>query len=135
MHRHLLEVRTAGRGLWDITGPIQAQVRTSGLTDGLCHLFCQHTSASLTIQENADPDVLRDLDGWMTRTVRDGDPAFRHRDEGDDDMSAHVRTALTHTSLTVPVMGGRLGLGTWQAVYLFEHRTAPHTRKVVISVV
>ena len=133
MLQQTLTIETPGRGLHDITGQVVGAVTGSGIRTGLCHLFVQHTSASLTIQENADPDVLVDLNAWFTRAVVDGDALFRHRDEGPDDMSAHVRSALTATSLTVPIVDGRLGLGTWQAVYLFEHRTRPHRRRVVVT--
>lgn len=134
MHRHTLSVRTPGRGLHDITEQVAAFVRETEVAIGLCHLFCRHTSASLTIQENADPDVLRDLETWMGGAVEDGDRRFRHRDEGPDDMSGHVRTVLTATSLTIPVQDGWLMLGTWQGLYLWEHRTSPHTRQVVLTV-
>jgi secondary thiamine-phosphate synthase enzyme len=109
-------------------------VGRSGVRTGLCHLFLQHTSASLVIQENADPDVLRDLEDWLGRLAPDGDPRYRHADEGPDDMSAHLRSTVTASSLTVPVVDGRLGLGTWQAIYLAEHRTAPHRRRLVVTV-
>ena len=134
MHRQTLLLRTPGRGLHDITAEISAIVGEAGPDIGLCHLFCRHTSAALTIQENADPDVLRDLETWMAGAVQDGDARFLHRDEGPDDMSAHVRTVLTSTSLTVPVERGRLLLGTWQGIYLWEHRTGPHRRSVVVTV-
>lgn len=134
MHQRVLELDTPGRGLHDITARVAEVVAGSPVAAGLCHLFVQHTSASLTIQENADPAVLTDLDGWFSRAVRDGDPEFRHREEGPDDMSAHVRSALTATSLCVPVVDGRLALGTWQAIYLFEHRTRPYRRRVVVTV-
>ena len=134
MHRETLALRTPGRGLHDITGRVAAVVRASGAAHGQCYLFCRHTSASLTIQENADPDVLTDLEAWMSGAVVDGDPRFRHRDEGPDDMSAHVRTVLTYVSLTIPVADGALMLGDWQAIYLWEHRTAPHQRQVVVTV-
>jgi len=122
------------RGLYDVTREIDGVVSQSGATTGLCHVFLQHTSASLVIQENADPSVRRDLEDWMARAVVDGDPRFEHRSEGPDDMSAHVRTAITHTDLTIPVTGGRLALGTWQGVYLYEHRARSHRRRLVITV-
>lgn len=125
----LITVRTPGRGLHDITPLVAREV--SG--DGLVHLFLQHTSASLVISENADPDVLRDMDDWFTKHVPDGDPAYRHADEGPDDMPSHIRAALTQPSLLVPVRGGRLALGTWQAIYLFEHRTRPHERRILLT--
>ena len=105
-----------------------------GPDDGLCHLFVHHTSASLIIQENADPDVRRDLEAYFARLVPDGDPLFLHTEEGPDDMSAHIRSVLTATQLTIPVTRGRLDLGTWQGVYLWEHRTAPHQRRVTVTV-
>jgi secondary thiamine-phosphate synthase enzyme len=134
MHQRVHEVVTEGRGLYDLTAGLSEQVAACGVVTGLCHVFVQHTSASVIIQENADPAVQVDLGAWFARLVQDGDPLFTHTDEGPDDMSAHVRSALTATTLCVPVMNGRLGLGTWQAVYLFEHRTAPHRRRVVATV-
>ncbi|MCO4743276.1 MAG: secondary thiamine-phosphate synthase enzyme YjbQ [Proteobacteria bacterium] len=134
MHQQIATVQTPGRGLVDITASIGEIVAESGVQTGLAHVFILHTSASLTIQENADGDVLSDLNDWFGRTVTDGDPRYRHTDEGPDDMSGHIRTALTDTTLTVPVRDGKLLLGTWQAVYLFEHRTRPYTRRVAITV-
>lgn len=134
MFQETVTLPESQRGLHDVTRAVADVVARSGVRAGLCHLFLQHTSASLLVQENADPDVLRDLEDWFARAVVDGDPRFRHRDEGPDDMSGHIRTALTHTSLTVPVTDGRLALGTWQAIYLYEHRTAPHRRRLVVSV-
>ena len=134
MHRATLTVRTPGRGLHDMTEAVAREVAASGVRDGLVHLFLQHTSASLLVQENADADVLHDLDAWFTRAVPDGDPRYRHDAEGPDDMPSHIRAALTATSLTLPVVAGALALGTWQAVYLYEHRHAPHTRRVVVTV-
>ncbi|MBT3219006.1 MAG: YjbQ family protein [Proteobacteria bacterium] len=128
-------VETRKRGASDITSEIAAAVHSMGVDDGLAHLFLQHTSASLIIQENADPSVLSDLEDWLVRHVPDGDPRYRHSQEGPDDMSAHIKTMLTATSLTVPIEGGRLALGTWQGIYLFEHRTQSHRRRVVVSVV
>lgn len=127
-------VDTPGRDLYDVTARIAEVVGKSGVQTGLCHLFLQHTSASLLVQENADPDVLRDLLDWFARAAPDGDPRYRHVDEGPDDMSGHIRSALTQTSITLPIDGGRLALGTWQAVYLFEHRTRPHVRRIVVTV-
>ncbi|TNE87729.1 MAG: YjbQ family protein [Deltaproteobacteria bacterium] len=134
MHQEILTVSTPGRGLVDFTADIRRVVRDSGVATGIAHVFVLHTSASLTVQENADPDVLFDLNGWFTRTVEDGDRHFRHTEEGPDDMSAHVRASLTDTSLSLPVRDGSLLLGTWQAVYLFEHRTRPYERRVVVTV-
>jgi len=134
MHRETLEIRTPGRRLIEITSEIQAIVRRAGIEQGLCNVFIRHTSASLLITENADPDVLRDLETWMSGAVRDGDPRFRHTAEGPDDMSAHVRSLLTETSLTIPIAEGRPALGTWQGIFLWEHRNNPHPRTLLISV-
>jgi secondary thiamine-phosphate synthase enzyme len=129
-----LSVRTRGRGFYEITRDVQARVQQTGFTTGLCTLHLQHTSASLLIQENADPDVRRDFDRFFARLVPDGDPLFVHTMEGDDDMPAHIRTALTAVNLSIPIAQGRLALGTWQGIYVWEHRTAPHTRHVVVHV-
>lgn len=129
-----IEVRTRGRGTVDITREVEDRVRRAGVRTGLCHVFVQHTSASLAISENADPDVRRDLETVMARLAPDGDPAYRHDAEGDDDMAAHVRSILTQTALSVPVAGGRCALGTWQGIYLWEHRTAPHSRRVLVTI-
>lgn len=134
MVQRTIEHQGAGRGLYNLTRQIAAVVEDSGVRTGLCHVFLQHTSASLILQENADPDVLRDLEDWFARAVQDGDPRYRHDAEGPDDMSAHIRAALTQPSLTIPVTGGRLALGTWQGIFLFEHRTAPHLRRLVVTV-
>ena len=134
MIQQTLVVPTPGRGLVDITAQVLGVVSGSGVQTGLCHVFLQHTSASLVIQENADPDVLHDLNAWFERAVTDGDPSYLHDAEGPDDMSGHIRAALTASALTIPIVDGRLGLGTWQGVYLFEHRTFPHRRSLVITV-
>lgn len=134
MHRHALEVRTHGRGTTEITREIDSVVAASGVRDGLCHVFVHHTSASVILCENADPAVRRDLETFLARLAPDGDPMFEHDDEGPDDMPAHVRTILTQVSLTLPVAGGRCDLGTWQGVYLWEHRRAAHTRRITITV-
>ena len=133
-HQQRLRVRTEGRGSQDITGAVNAAVRDSGVHTGLCHVFVQHPSCSLTITENADPDVRRDLETVMARLAPDGDPAWRHDLEGPDDMAAHVRSVLTDTGLSVPVGEGRLLLGTWQGIFLWEHRHHGATRSVVITV-
>jgi secondary thiamine-phosphate synthase enzyme len=133
-YQSTLEIATAGRGTRDITADVAEAVAASGLRCGLAHVFVQHTSCSLAITENADPDVRRDLETILARLVPDGDPAYRHDAEGPDDMAAHARSLLTATGLTVPVGGGRLLLGTWQGIYLWEHRTAPHRRRVVVTV-
>lgn len=127
-----VSVRTPGRGLIDITRTVQAWVDEAGLQNGLLTAFIRHTSASLLIQENADPDVRGDLDRFFARLVPDGDALFRHRDEGDDDMPAHVRAALTAVQVSIPLVHGRLALGTWQGLYLWEHRTQGHRREVVL---
>ena len=134
MHQETLRIATAGRNLHDITARVAEVVASSGVDVGLAHVFIEHTSASLIIQENADPDVRVDLNAFFARLVPDGDPLYRHVDEGPDDMSAHVRSVLTATSLTIPVRHGSLGLGTWQSLYLWEHRTSPHTRRVTVTV-
>lgn len=127
-----IDVPTTGRGLFDATGKIAAWLKQQGARDGLCTLFLQHTSASLVVQENADPDVRADLERFFAQLVPDGDPRFAHDAEGPDDMPAHVRAALTATSLSVPVVGGKLQLGTWQAIYVYEHRLAPHRRALAL---
>jgi secondary thiamine-phosphate synthase enzyme len=130
--RGSLEIQTAGRGLVAITRDVATFVRSVQARDGLCTIFIQHTSASLVIQENADPDVLGDLERFFARLVPDGDAIFAHTAEGPDDMPSHVRAALTQTHLSIPVAGGHLALGTWQGIYLYEHRRAPHRRNVVL---
>ena len=133
--RTALEIKTPGRGMLEITSELRALVRKSGIREGTCLVFVRHTSASLVIQENADPSARRDLEAFFDRLVPDGDPAFGHSAEGPDDMPAHIRAALTHTSETFIVTGGELLLGTWQGVFLFEHRHRSHRRvlDVVIS--
>ena len=133
-YQNKLTFATRGRGTTSITGAIREQVHLSGVTTGLCHVFLQHTSASLLLCENADPDVRTDLERYMARLVTDGDPIFEHTDEGPDDMSAHIRTMLSGSDLTLPVSNGRCDLGTWQGVYLWEHRTAGHRRRLVVTV-
>ena len=133
-HQRTLELATRGRGFSDVTREVAAVVAESDVETGLCHVFCAHTSASLVIQENADPDVLDDLEGWLARVAPDGDARYAHSAEGPDDMAAHLRTALTRTSEAIPVVGGRLALGTWQGLYLAEHRTSPHRRRLVVHV-
>ncbi len=128
-----LSVSTRGRGTYDITAEIARLVRGSGLHTGLCHCFLQHTSASLILCENADPSVRRDLESFLGRLVPDGDPRFEHADEGPDDMPAHLRTILTKTDLTLPISDGRLALGTWQGIYLYEHRTRSHGRRILLT--
>lgn len=129
-----LQFLTQGRASCDITRDVAAVVAASGVRCGLVNVFVQHTSCSLLLTENADPDVRRDLETIIGRLAPDGDPAYRHHDEGPDDMSAHARSMLTDTGLTIPVGAGRMLLGTWQAIYLWEHRSAPHQRRVVVTV-
>ena len=129
-----LEIRTQGRGTYDLSPEVQRAVRNSGIRSGLCHVFIRHTSASLILCENADPSVMTDLETFMSRQVPDGDPMFTHTAEGPDDMPAHIRSILTHSDLNIPVRDGRCALGTWQGIYLWEHRNAPHTRHVILTV-
>lgn len=126
-------VETSGRGSYDLTDKIRAAVRESGIATGLCHVFLRHTSASLMLCENADPAVLLDLEKFMSRLVPDGDPMFSHTAEGPDDMPAHVRSVLTHNDLTVPIRNSKLDLGTWQGIYLWEHRFAAHRRSITLT--
>ena len=133
-HQSILAFSTSGRGTRDITPAVAGVVAASGVQCGLAHVFVQHTSCSLTITENADPDVRRDLDTIIGRLAPDGDPAYRHDLEGPDDMAAHARSVLTDTALTIPVGNGRMLLGTWQGIFLWEHRTAPQRRSVVVTV-
>jgi len=125
-----LTVRTRGRGFYDLTDDVSAWIARRGFRDGLLTLHLRHTSASLLIQENADPTVRRDLEAFFFRLIPDGDPLYEHTTEGEDDMPAHVRTALTAVNLGIPVQAGRMALGTWQAIYLWEHRRASHSRQV-----
>ncbi len=130
-----LTIHTNGRGFTNFTRELQSWIAEQGIQTGVVTLFVQHTSCSLMIQENADPDVLTDMEMFMNKLIQDGDPDFLHRDEGDDDMSAHIRMALTNVSLNIPVSQGRAALGIWQAVYLYEHRYAPMQRKVLLHIV
>ncbi len=133
-YQTILSFSTPGRGTRNITDAVAQAVTKSGVQAGIVHVFVQHTSCSLTITENADPDVRRDLDTVLARLAPDGDPAYRHDLEGPDDMAAHARSVLTGTGLTVPVGAGRLLLGTWQGIYLWEHRTGAQERRVVVTV-
>ena len=133
-YQSTLTIATPGRGTRDISDAVAKVVAASGVQCGVAHVFVQHTSCSLTITENADPDVRRDLDTILQRLAPDGDPAYRHDTEGPDDMAAHARSVLTDTSLSVPVGGARLLLGTWQGIFLWEHRTAPQHRTLVVTV-
>jgi secondary thiamine-phosphate synthase enzyme len=129
-----LSLRPAGPGLHDFTRQVAEAVRDSGIREGLCTVFLQHTSASLTIQENADPSAKRDLERWLARLVPENDPLYTHTAEGPDDMPSHIRAALTATSLSIPVLDGDLALGTWQGIYLWEHRRHPGARHVVVHI-
>ena len=131
MIKHL-SINIPGQGLHEITDRIAAVVREAGLQEGLCTLFVQHTSASLLVQENADPAVRRDLEHWFNRLAPENDPLYTHQNEGPDDMPGHIKSALTATHLSIPVSGGRLALGTWQGVYLWEHRRARGARRIVV---
>ncbi len=130
--QHELVIKTADRAFYEFTGRLEALVRQSGLRTGLATIHLLHTSASLLLQENADPEVRRDLERFFARLIPDGDPLFRHTAEGEDDMPAHIRTALTAVNLSIPILDGTLALGTWQGIYLWEHRTQPHSRRVMV---
>ncbi|HYQ90659.1 MAG TPA: secondary thiamine-phosphate synthase enzyme YjbQ [Candidatus Competibacteraceae bacterium] len=132
--KSLTVATTRGRGTYEITAEVQAIARTSGLKTGLVHVFVHHTSASLILCENADPTVRHDLETFMARLIPDGAAWFEHNDEGPDDMPAHVRTVLTQNSLTLPLTEGRCALGTWQGIYLWEHRHHPHRRRITVTV-
>jgi secondary thiamine-phosphate synthase enzyme len=134
LHQSAFVVRTRGRGTLEVTAEVARIVAASGVGTGLCHLFLQHTSASLILSENADPSVRRDLETAMRRLAPDGDPANAHDTEGPDDMPAHLRSVLTSNALTIPCAAGRLLLGTWQGIFLWEHRLAPHSRSIVVTV-
>jgi secondary thiamine-phosphate synthase enzyme len=129
---HELTISTRGRGLYEFTDEVESWIGKTNFKNGLLTLHLRHTSASLLIQENADPDVRRDLESFFSRLVQDGDPIFIHTAEGDDDMPAHIRTALTAVNLSIPLHDGRLALGTWQGIYVWEHRQAPHFRRVAM---
>jgi len=139
-----LTIQTRGQGLHEITSEVAAVLKRARTKDhdggsgpvreGLCTVFIRHTSASLIIQENADPSARHDLEAWMVRHVPEGDPHFTHNDEGADDMPSHIKAAITATSLSIPIIDGKLGLGRWQGIYVWEHRRAPHTREVLVHV-
>jgi secondary thiamine-phosphate synthase enzyme len=133
-HQTTITVATR-RGLTDITGEVREAVRGAGIATGLCTIYIRHTSASLVIQENADPAVLVDLEAFLSRLVRDGDPLFTHVDEGDDDMPSHVKSAITKTSEVIPVANGAPALGTWQAIYVWEHRRGARRRAIVVHII
>jgi secondary thiamine-phosphate synthase enzyme len=127
-------VRTSGQGLYEFTHEVDAAVQEADVREGLCTVFVQHTSASLVIQENADPSARRDLEAWLNRLVKEGDSLFTHTAEGPDDMPSHIKSALTSTSLGIPIANGRLALGTWQGIYLWEHRRKGGARRVLVHV-
>ncbi|MBU0640003.1 MAG: secondary thiamine-phosphate synthase enzyme YjbQ [Planctomycetes bacterium] len=129
-----IRLQTRAPGLHEITAELQALVRESGVQDGLCTVLIQHTSASLTIQENADPSARRDLERWLDRLVAEDDPLYTHTAEGPDDMPAHIKAALTATTLSIPIANGRLGLGTWQGVYVWEHRHGGGSRRYLVHI-
>jgi secondary thiamine-phosphate synthase enzyme len=133
MIKHII-VRTPHQGLHEFTAQAQQAVRESGIAEGLCTLFVRHTSASLVIQENADPSARRDLENWLNRLVSENDPLYTHNDEGADDMPAHIKAALTQVSLSIPVVQGHLALGTWQGIYLWEHRQRGDARNIVMHI-
>ena len=132
--QEILSIRTQGRGTIDVTSEVEPLVSKSNIKNGLCNLFIQHTSASLILCENADPDVRVDLENFMQQIVKDGDSLFRHTAEGPDDMPAHIRNVLTSSSLTIPIAKGRCLLGTWQGIYLWEHRLSAHVRKIIVTI-
>jgi secondary thiamine-phosphate synthase enzyme len=134
IHQETIHQQTRGRGTYDITGKVRTAVRNAAVQTGLCHLFLKHTSASLIICENADPSVRSDLERFMLRLVPDGDPIYDHVLEGPDDMPAHVRAILTKMEMTLPVSNGDCALGTWQGIYLYEHRYHPHERRVIVTI-
>jgi secondary thiamine-phosphate synthase enzyme len=134
-HTHTLEIATRGKGLYPFTRDVAKWVSSTGVQTGLLTLFIQHTSASLVIQENADPDVVLDLADFFERLVPENDPRYRHTTEGPDDMPSHIRSALTQTHLSIPVVEGRMALGTWQGIYLFEHRASAQRRSVVAQII
>ena len=134
VHQQQLRFPTRGRGTFDISREVDQVIHDSGIKQGVCQVFIHHTSASLILCENADPAVRTDLEAFMKKIVPDGDNMFQHTDEGPDDMPAHVRTVLTQSSLSIPVAGGKDTLGTWQGIYLWEHRTHPHNRKITVTV-
>jgi secondary thiamine-phosphate synthase enzyme len=129
-----LNVTTDGQGLYEVTGAVERAVKESGLSEGLCTVLIQHTSASLIIQENADPSAKRDLESWLNRLVKENDPIFTHTMEGPDDMPSHIKSALTSPSLGIPILNGRLALGTWQGIYVWEHRKRGHSRSLVVYI-
>ena len=134
IHQVTVQVRAPQSGLFDITERIQEEVAASGVRCGMCHVFVKHTSCSLVIQENADPSARRDLEAWLARLAPENDPLYTHTYEGPDDMPAHLRAAITHTSENIPIVDGKLGLGTWQGLYLWEHRHHCSQRQIVVTI-
>lgn len=134
LYQQKLCFSTTGRGTYNITDQVTETITESGITSGICHLFIQHTSASLILCENADPSVRVDLDNFMAKLVKDGDSAYSHADEGPDDMPAHIRTILTQSSLSIPVHNGRCDLGIWQGIFLWEHRTSHYERNIAVTI-
>ena len=135
VHQARFTVRTSRQGLYEITDPVADALKHSGLKRGVASVFCQHTSCSLVIMENADASARRDLEGWLNRLVPEDDPHFEHTMEGPDDMPSHIKMALTRTSETVPFSEGQLALGTWQGIYLWEHRRAAHARQLIVTII
>ena len=133
MKQYSINIQSQGRGTIAINSEIDQLIRKSGVDTGLCHIFIHHTSASLIITENADSDVRRDLENYFSKLVVDGDPAYFHDQEGPDDMSAHIRSILTQSEISIPISAGRLATGTWQGIYLWEHRTSPHRRRLTVT--
>ncbi len=129
-----LTIQTPGQGLHEITDLVRTVVADAGVEDGLCTVFVRHTSASLTVQENADPSARRDLEAWLNRLVPEGDALYTHTSEGPDDMPSHIKAILTQVSLSIPILNGTPALGTWQGIYLWEHRRSPHARRVAVHV-
>ena len=135
VHQNTLTIRTSGQGTYEITDQVAREVQRAGVTTGFVTVFCQHTSCSLVIMENADPTARRDLEAWFNRLVPEDDPEFEHTMEGPDDMPSHIKMALTRTSETVPIGGRQMLLGTWQGIYLWEHRRAAHSRRLIVTVI
>ena len=134
MHQETLEIATSGRGLIEVSDQVRRVVRAAEIRTGLCVVYCRHTSCSLVIQENADPSARRDLENWLERLAPEGDPHYTHTAEGPDDMPSHLRSAVTKTSEAIPLVDGALALGTWQGIFLAEHRAKPHTRQLLVHV-
>lgn len=134
LNQQKLRFSTTGRGTYNITKQISEAIEKSGIKNGICHIFIQHTSASLILCENADRSVREDLDAYMAKLVKDGDSMYKHKDEGPDDMAAHIRTVLTQSSLSIPILKGRCDLGIWQGIFLWEHRTSQHKRNISLTI-